>query len=85
MAFVEARAAPSKMKMERSNGNLADGTKTYGGNGAAAKPFFVRGMVSSGLLRRVALVRTDVSEEPGASFITVTKIGELGFAAYVGC
>jgi hypothetical protein len=25
-------------------------------------------MVSSGLLRRVARVRTDVSEEPGASF-----------------
>jgi hypothetical protein len=35
-------------------------------------------MVSSGLLRRVALVRTDVSEEPGTSFIRVTKIGELG-------
>jgi hypothetical protein len=35
-------------------------------------------MVSSGLLRHVALVRTDVSEEPGASFIMVTKIGELG-------
>jgi hypothetical protein len=35
-------------------------------------------MVSSGLLRRVALVRTDDSEEPGASFIRVTKIGELG-------
>jgi hypothetical protein len=34
-------------------------------------------MVSSGLLRRVALVRTDVSEEPGAS-IRVTEIGELG-------
>jgi hypothetical protein len=30
------------------------------------------------MLRRVALVRTDVSEEPGASFITVTRIGELG-------
>jgi hypothetical protein len=27
-------------------------------------------MVSSGLLRRVALVRTDVSEEPGASETT---------------
>jgi hypothetical protein len=26
----------------------------------------------------VALVRTDVSEDPGASFIRVTKIGELG-------
>jgi hypothetical protein len=37
-------------------------------------------MVSSGLLRHVALVRTDVSEEPGASFIRVTKIGELGTA-----
>jgi hypothetical protein len=35
-------------------------------------------MVSSGLLRRVALVRTDVSEEPGSSFIRATKIGELG-------
>jgi hypothetical protein len=34
-------------------------------------------MVSSGLLRRVALVRTDVSEEPGASFIRVTRIGKL--------
>jgi hypothetical protein len=26
----------------------------------------------------VALVRTDVSEKPGASFIRVTKIGDLG-------
>jgi hypothetical protein len=30
-------------------------------------------MVSSELLRRAALVRTDVSEEPGASFIRVKK------------
>jgi hypothetical protein len=35
-------------------------------------------MVFSGMLRRVALVRTDVSEEPSASFIGVTRIGELG-------
>jgi hypothetical protein len=35
-------------------------------------------MVSSGLLRRVALVRTDVSEELNASFIRMTRIGELG-------
>jgi hypothetical protein len=35
-------------------------------------------MVSSGILRRVALVRTDVSEKLNASFIRVTRIGELG-------
>jgi hypothetical protein len=35
-------------------------------------------MASSGMLRRVALVRTDVSEEPSASFIRATRIGELG-------
>jgi hypothetical protein len=32
-------------------------------------------MVSSGMLRRVVLVRTDVSEELSASFIRVTRIG----------
>jgi hypothetical protein len=35
-------------------------------------------MESSGMLRRVAFVRTDVSEELSASFIRVTRIGELG-------
>jgi hypothetical protein len=35
-------------------------------------------MMSSGMLRLVALVRTDVSDEPGAFYIRVTRIGELG-------
>jgi hypothetical protein len=35
-------------------------------------------MASSGMLRRVTLVRTDVSEEPRTSIIRVTRIGELG-------
>jgi hypothetical protein len=51
-------------------------------------------MVSSGMLRHVALVRTDVLEELSATFIRVTRIGELGttlavtsyfFAASIGC
>jgi hypothetical protein len=35
-------------------------------------------MVSSRMLRDMALVRTDVSEELSASLIRVTRIGELG-------
>jgi hypothetical protein len=35
-------------------------------------------MLSSRTLLSVALVRTDVSEELSASFIKVTRIGELG-------
>jgi hypothetical protein len=35
-------------------------------------------MASYRMLRRVALVRTDVSEQLNASFSRVTRIGELG-------
>jgi hypothetical protein len=35
-------------------------------------------MASSWMLRRVDLVRTDISEELSASIIRVTRIGELG-------
>jgi hypothetical protein len=35
-------------------------------------------MESFGMLHHVALVRMDVSEELSASFIRVTRIGELG-------
>jgi hypothetical protein len=35
-------------------------------------------MASSGMLRRVALVRTDVSEELSSSFMRVTRICEVG-------
>jgi hypothetical protein len=35
-------------------------------------------MESSGMLRRVALLRTYVSEKLSDSFIRVTRIGELG-------
>jgi hypothetical protein len=35
-------------------------------------------MVSSGMLRRVALVRTNISDEHSAFFIRVTRNGELG-------
>jgi hypothetical protein len=35
-------------------------------------------MASSGMLRRVALVRTDISEELSPYIIRVTRIGELG-------
>jgi hypothetical protein len=38
-------------------------------------------MASSGMLRHVGLVRTDVLEELSASIIRVTRISELGTLA----
>jgi hypothetical protein len=35
-------------------------------------------MASSGMLRRVALVKTEISEELSASIIRRTRIGEVG-------
>jgi hypothetical protein len=46
-------------------------------NMAFQKRHIMRRIASSGMLRRVALVRTDVSEQLSASFIRVTRIGEL--------
>jgi hypothetical protein len=41
-------------------------------------------MASSGMLRRLALVRTDISEDLCA-FIRVARIGELGTTLVVAC
>jgi hypothetical protein len=38
----------------------------------------IRRMTSSEMLRRVALVRTNVSEELSSCIIRVTRIGEIG-------
>jgi hypothetical protein len=40
-------------------------------------------MVSSGILHRVALVRTDVLEELSASYIRLKRIGELAITLAV--
>jgi hypothetical protein len=40
-------------------------------------------MPSSGMLHRVAFVKTDVSEEPSASIIRVTTIGEVGTTSHI--
>jgi hypothetical protein len=39
-------------------------------------------MASSEMLRLVALVRTDISEELSGSIIRVTRLGKLGTQAY---
>jgi hypothetical protein len=47
-------------------------------NWAQENIYLYRRMASSGMLRRVAFVRNDVSEELSVSIIRVTRIGELG-------
>jgi hypothetical protein len=42
-------------------------------------------MVYSGMLRRVALVRTDASEERSSSSVRVARIGELGTTLAADC
>jgi hypothetical protein len=42
-------------------------------------------MLPSGMLRRAALVRTDVSEELSASFFRVTRIFVLGTTLAANC
>jgi hypothetical protein len=60
--------------------NASLGTETYDSAfiQSSFKKKIRRRMVPSGILRRVALVRTDVSEEFSVSIIRVTRIGELG-------
>jgi hypothetical protein len=68
--FVFVRCSVTKTDLQRNNIHLRFVVSTVVTMKNAEK--------WSGMLRRVALVRTDVSEEPGASFIRVTRIGELG-------
>jgi hypothetical protein len=51
---------------------------TFTGMQHSGNLLYIRRMASSGMLHRVALVRTDVSEELSASIIRMTRIGELG-------
>jgi hypothetical protein len=59
--------SPTRLKGCNSNSSVGTGFT-----------FYLERMASYGMLRRVALVRTDDSEELSASIIRVTGIGELG-------
>jgi hypothetical protein len=67
-----ASAAASSCATARHQAETANTRGEYKANSNC------RRMPSSGMLRRVDLVRTDVSEELSASIIKLTRIGELG-------
>jgi hypothetical protein len=64
------------------DGRLTDGggvvTPTHQPHSTPVKLTYNSEEWCSEMLRHMALVRTDVSEELGTSFIRVTRIGELG-------
>jgi hypothetical protein len=60
----------------KQDGVLSKVTTMYNVQNHSRYNVFCR-MTSSGMLHRVTLVRTDVSEEGIASIIRVTRIGEL--------
>jgi hypothetical protein len=69
------RAVAGLPQVPKSPAFVCSGTAGTFGLCAVRNPCL--GLASSGMLRRVAVVRIDVSEELSASFIRVTRIGEI--------
>jgi hypothetical protein len=77
MEFAHLREFVKSARCNMIEVSCCDGPNRAGVALPLAEDGNIRRMASSGMLRRVALVRTDVSEELSAS-IRVTRIGELG-------
>jgi hypothetical protein len=81
LGFIDCRADTNKTNSVALSprANYTDwSTATCRRVGQINEEISQRRMASSGILRRVALVRTEVSEELSTSFIRVTRIGEIG-------